>query len=352
MIRLALIGCGAAVEQLHLPALSGVSGMIATWAVDLNEKQARGVAVASNIKHVVADYRDVRDVDAVLVATPHHTHAEICEHFLLQGVHVLCEKPLSLTTTDGERLVELARKHDCVLTVGVFRRYYPISEFARNAIRQEWLGAIQSVEAEEGGEYDWDLQSRFMMERDKAGGGVLVDTGSHTVDRLLWLFDFPVVELLQYRDNSATGVESECEINGNFAWKGRKVPVRVELSRSRLLSNRFRVVMERGILDIPANLTCTASFRDERLQDDAGMAQVPIDLTSELAPGAENVMVYFREQLKDFERAIAGKGATRNDGESTLHTVRLIEKCYRERTALDEPWVNVQLEPFLKEKEA
>jgi len=94
-----------------------VPGMTATWAVDLNEKQARGVAVAYNIKHVVADYREVRDVDAVLVATPHHTHTEICEHFLRQGVHVLCEKPLSLTSSDGEKLVELARKHDPVSLV-------------------------------------------------------------------------------------------------------------------------------------------------------------------------------------------------------------------------------------------
>ena len=347
MIRLAVIGCGAAVEQLHLPALAGVTGVRATWAVDLNEKQARAIADSYNIEHVASDYRSVRDVDAVLVATPHHTHAPICEYFLRQNVHVLCEKPLALSATDGEKLVNLAQERGCVLAVGVFRRYYPISDFAKHAISKEWLGAVQSVEVEEGGPYDWDLQSRFMMERDKAGGGVLVDTGSHTIDRLLWFFDFPEVELLQYKDNSASGVESECELNALFTWKGRKVPVRVELSRSRVLSNRFRIVMDHGFLDIPANQTCTASFQDQRLGGETGLGTVPVDLASGLQSGADNVMAYFREQMQDFQRAISGNGLARNEGNSALHAVRFIERCYQERITLEEPWVDVHSKSLL-----
>jgi hypothetical protein len=75
------------------------------------------------------------------------------------------------------------------------------------------------------------------------------DFGSHTFDGLQAMFDGPG-EVLEYRDSSRGGVESDCEVRMRFSHTGRPVDGRVELSRTRNLRNSFRVRSERGTLEL------------------------------------------------------------------------------------------------------
>src|SRR5207248_2297242 len=94
------------------------------------------------------------------------------------------------------------------------------------------------------------------MRKQTAGGGVLIDYGSHTLDRLLALFDGPG-EVTDYRDNDrGGGVESDCEVRLRLTHKGRRVEGRVELSRTRNLRNSYRVRCERGVLELPSGERC------------------------------------------------------------------------------------------------
>ena len=69
-------------------------------------------------------------------------------------------------------------------------------------LQQQWLGGVVAVDAEEGGRYDWELQSRYLLDRNLAGGGVLVDTGSHLIDRLLWWLEGADIQLDEYLDDA------------------------------------------------------------------------------------------------------------------------------------------------------
>ena len=119
--RLALIGCGAAVGELHLPALASMPEARVTWIVDVQEERARAIARAYGIANVTDDYTRVVDVDAALIAVPHDLHAPIADFFLQRHVHVLCEKPLALREAQAKRLAETARAKHLVLAVGVYR---------------------------------------------------------------------------------------------------------------------------------------------------------------------------------------------------------------------------------------
>jgi predicted dehydrogenase len=340
MIRVALIGAGSAVQQLHLPAIAACGMARAEWIVDTNAPLVERVAKNHGIPRWGTDYRAVADVDAAIVGTPHFLHAEMTTHFLERGVHVLCEKPLALRTADATHLIELATAKHCVLGVGVFRRYYVVSPFVRQAIESEWLGPIVSVDAEEGGVYDWELQSRFMVERDKAGGGVLVDTGSHTLDRLLWWFGSPSLRLESYHDNSPTGVESDCVMRAAIPWQGREIPVRMELSRCRQLRNSFLIVMKNGTLEVPANVADLAWLHDQRLiKRDCDNIPLALDFSMRQQDGATNGPSAFEWQIRDFCTSIRDKQMPRNDGALCLPVVRAIEACYAQRQSLSEPWV-------------
>ncbi len=347
MIRIGLIGCGAAMQQLHLPAITQLPGIKATWIVDVEMERAAVLARKYDIPNVTDDYTQVTDVDAVLIGTPHYLHAPMTDFFLDCGVHVLCEKPLAIKISDAERLVTKARDRNLILAVGVFRRYYPISSFLRHAIEIEWLGSVERVDIEEGASYKWDLQTHSMMERRKAGGGVLIDTGSHTLDRLLWWFPKSEVMLDSYHDNSECGVETDCEIRFYVLWKGHQIYVRAELSRTRTLRNTFQIFMSSGMIEVPANIPDRGWFLDHRLSKLAeDIKPLSFDLSDQIN-GRTTIQSYFRYQLRDFCAAIKTGKEPLNAGSTVIPVVLLIESCYAKRQILQEPWVNFGMDRIL-----
>jgi predicted dehydrogenase len=340
MIRVGVIGCGAAAERLHLPAIAHLPEVEATWIVDAQLDRAKAVAQQYDVFNVTDDYTQVADIDAVLIATPPYLHAPMSEFFLAQEVHVLCEKPFTIRTADAERLVALAQERNLVLAVGVFRRYYPVSAFFRHVIETDWLGPVERVDAEEGSQYDWGPQSTFRVERDKAGGGVLIDTGSHTIDRILWWFDTPKISLESYcDDNSYDGLEADCEVRFSIQWRDRSIPVRVELSRTRNLRNTFQVFTSHGMIESPANVPNKAWFSDRRLGLTYASSPIFLDIGEQSGETGRRILSYFQDQLGDFCAAIGTGKEPLNAAQSIVPLVRLIESCYSNRQAIPQPWV-------------
>jgi len=105
---------------------------------------ARAVAVGSpppetqDVEHVLA----AADVDAVVIATPAATHADLTIRCLERGKHVLVEKPLSLSTVDSDRLEVVARRAGTVVLIGHLMLYHPAVEHLRRLVGSGELGDI------------------------------------------------------------------------------------------------------------------------------------------------------------------------------------------------------------------
>ena len=338
MMRLGVVGCGSVVQQYHLPALAGVPDVSLAGLADVNPAVLEQARSRWPAPQSVADYRELRDLDAVLIASPHSLHAPMCAHFLEQGVHVLVEKPMTTRAAEAEQLVALAAERKAVFAVGVFRRYYPSSALIRSLIQQDWLGGVAEIDAEEGGPYDWELQSRYLLDRSLAGGGVLIDTGSHLLDRLLWWFAGAQVRLERYADDSARGVEADAEIRLKLDWRGREIPCRVELSRTRALRNVIRLRMRKGWIEVGSNVPNGFHWGAEGLAGDEAAAGRLWMQCGSPADAPIPPQEYFRRQLADFVRAAATGAPPLNDAAGNLPTVRLIEECYARREPLPEPW--------------
>lgn len=333
MIRLSVIGCGAVSQQFHLPAIAASPEMKLSFVVDRDLNLAERAASRFRAARFSGDYQDVTDSDAVLIATPHALHAEMCEFFLARGLHVLVEKPLAIRSDDAERLIAIAREKRLVLAVGVFRRYYPVSTFLKHALRggsMDGLGALESIDAEEGTVYDWALQSRYLLDRAQAGGGVLIDTGSHLLDRLLWWTEAGGFEIDDYRDDSATGVEADCELRARLIVGPQSIPVRAVMSRIRHLRNTIRLQFQRGLIEMGAN-----EPSELRLRIDGWDAVSP--LVARLAPPVPP-LEFFKQQIIDFAESIQTGREPINTASSNVQTVRLIEACYRERRPFVHEW--------------
>ncbi|MCB2137277.1 MAG: Gfo/Idh/MocA family oxidoreductase [Rhodobacteraceae bacterium] len=87
-------------------------------------------------------------IDLVTVATPNATHYEIAREFLKAGIHVLCEKPMTMRVEEGEELVRLAKERDRILAVNYGYTGYPLVRHMRAMIARGDLGKVRLVVAE------------------------------------------------------------------------------------------------------------------------------------------------------------------------------------------------------------
>ena len=149
-IRMGLVGCGNRGRQI--------------WSVFLQQPNMEPTAVCDVYelyrKHMkeesgpnVREYKDLREllaspgIDAVAVTTPDHWHALITVQECEAGKDVYCEKPLSLTVDDGQKMLVAARKHDRVVQTGSQQRSGEHYERAVEMIHAGKLGEVHTIDA-------------------------------------------------------------------------------------------------------------------------------------------------------------------------------------------------------------
>jgi predicted dehydrogenase len=327
-IRLAIIGCGRAVEALHLPALAEVDALAPAIVVD--HDTARAEAMASQLGPGVAVARSIAEAadrcDAALVALPNALHAGACVDLLRRGRHVLVEKPMATTAADCNRMIAAARASGAVLSAGMVRRFIPAYRFVREVIALETLGPLRRITVREGVVYNWPAASGFFLSRRDAGGGVLVDIGSHVLDALSWWTGG--LTLASYEDDAFGGVEAECRITLTAP---RGVEITVELSRLRRLPctatlefalGTLGMHLHNGTADLALAGTRTAIRGQIGGQSNGAWTR----------PGNE-----FAMQLSAFADDIRRRAGTADTAETARDVAELFEACARIRKPLGGP---------------
>jgi predicted dehydrogenase/nucleoside-diphosphate-sugar epimerase len=342
-IRVALVGCGAISRQMHFPVLAGHKSVNLVALVDRDLSRASECAKIYGVSNVFADTAplDQTLVDAVVLATPPSHHAQAAIELMRRGLHVLVEKPMAINYADALAMVRTAEEQGVALAVGVFRRLLPTMQLAKWALESRLLGRPVGFDVEEGGFYDWAAATLTNMRRDLAGGGVLIDFGSHTFDRLFHLFPGPA-EVLEYRDNSLGGIEADCVIRLRMHDNHESVEGRVILSRTRKQANRFRIRCEQGTIEWQSTDRFLISIRPDSLEKSGSDFRPPRDYRLELAEAGqtdESWYETFSAEIDDWLGAIQTGKEPRLSGRSVLPTVKLIEDCYQQTKPLEEPWV-------------
>jgi predicted dehydrogenase len=198
MIRCAIVGAGAVVEDLHLPAFRGLPQVKLAALCEPDPTRARRLQDRSAIPRAYATLdellADDAAVDFVDIATPAHTHYELVRQALEAGLHVLVEKPLALTARQGAELDELARINHlklCVLQTYRFRG--PVLS-ADGAIAAGQLGTISQMNITCHWGHDLLEERRGWDWPEKAASLLLYELGVHYVDLALH-FAGPVADL-------------------------------------------------------------------------------------------------------------------------------------------------------------
>lgn len=123
-LRVAVVGVGQ-MGRHHVRVYSQIRGVELIGVVDPNEKHARDAANAFGCPSFNTIDPILEHVDAVSIATPPATHAEIGTQLLNRGIHCLIEKPLATTEDHCRELIQAAQKNNAILLVGHIERFNP-----------------------------------------------------------------------------------------------------------------------------------------------------------------------------------------------------------------------------------
>ncbi len=183
-ISSAVIGTGF-IGTVHIEALRRIGVRVAgilDASPDLGRRRAADLGVAKaygSLEELLAD-----DVQVVHVTSPNELHHPQVRQILAAGKHVVCEKPLAMSSAESAELVGLAADSGLVNAVNFNIRWYPINQHVASFVREGGLGDVRMVT----GHYfqDWllyDTDWNWRLEADQGGALRAVgDIGSHWLD--------------------------------------------------------------------------------------------------------------------------------------------------------------------------
>ena len=175
-----------------------------TAVCDVDEEKFSNIFVKGNIDlgsktydfskySLYTDYRKMleeEELDYVDIALPTYLHAEVSCYALRQGVHVLCEKPMALSTIECQQMIDAADDAGRQLMVAQCLRFWPEYEAVKEIVDSGRFGAPTGAYFYRGGGTPrWSFENWLLT--DEKSGGALLDQHIHDVDTLNWMFGPP-----------------------------------------------------------------------------------------------------------------------------------------------------------------
>jgi len=189
-------GQGAFIGAVHRIAarLDGCFDIVAgAFASDPARAHASAAELGVAPDRSYADFRDMAKaeaaradgIDAVSIVTPNHLHGDIAAAFLAEGISVICDKPLTATLEQAERLIAAAKASNAHFFLTHNYTGYPMIRQAQQMVADGVLGDIRIVQAHylqdwlsEAPEAD-NKQAKWRTDPAQAGGGAIGDIGTH-----------------------------------------------------------------------------------------------------------------------------------------------------------------------------
>ena len=189
-LRIALMGCGriSASYALVFPRLSDIAEFVC--AIDIEEEKARAFAAPFGAAWGTR-FEDLSDknIDIVHLCLPHYLHAPAAIRAMEAGMHVLTEKPVSITLQDADRMKAVSERTGKKLGVIFQTRYEESVQQLRRMIQDGAFGHILSARSilTWSRPYSYYEGCDWKGTWDREGGGVLIDQAIHSIDRIRYM---------------------------------------------------------------------------------------------------------------------------------------------------------------------
>jgi len=219
-----LIGCGDIARKRVAPALRDLDECDFVAISRERSDLAASFAKEFGARRWYSKWQDLlldEEIEAVYIATPVHLHAPQTIAAAEAGKHVLCEKPLAIDESEGDRMIAACHTNGVKLGVAYYRHFYPIIERAREIVRSGEIGVpvLAQINAFEPFNPSPDDPRAWLLNPQKSGGGPMFDFGCHRIEVLLNLFG-PITDVKALMTNARFNREVEDTAIALFQFAG------------------------------------------------------------------------------------------------------------------------------------
>lgn len=188
-----MIGVGGIASAVHIPGWRKIENAEIVAAADLSPLRLEVVKHEFGIDKVYTDYRamiEEQKPDVVDICTPNKVHTPAALAAIEAGCHVICEKPLAVTTDEVRLVGRAADAKGVKLMSAQHMRYTADARAIRNWVEDNGLGKVYHAKVFATRRAKLPISPGF-INQELSGGGPCMDIGVHALDLALWLMDFP-----------------------------------------------------------------------------------------------------------------------------------------------------------------
>lgn len=309
-----ILGAGIIAES-HIRAAQNLNHVQISALADLDTERAKALCNRFSLQAAVyADYQQMiveTKPDIAILCLPHFLHLPAAQFCLENGCHLLLEKPMAMNTDECDRIIALANAYRRVLMVGHVIHYYPETQILKKLVQSQELGKLLMVNDYRCCDYFTDSRPGWFLNRSQSGGGMLLNLGAHSVDRVLWVTGRQIIDQQSTIIENMPGMNVEGYANVNLTLEGN-IPAHITVYGYQVYNkNTLELFFEGGVAE--------ARFGE-------GVWLTQNGVTKKIEETFEEP---FYRQLADFIGCLEG-GENPIPGEYGRRVIACIEQCYRQ----------------------
>ena len=317
MTNWGLIGLGKIAETRVVPGFEQTTGEQLLVVAGRDAERTAAFATRHKVRGAtVAELLADPAIEAVYIAAANDLHAEYTLAAAAAGKHILCEKPLARTQDEGEAMVAACRDAGVLLGTAFMMRYHPLHAQIRDLIAAGAIGRPLQARVQNGFALRPERQT-WRIDQAAAGGGPLMDVGSHALDLLCYVLRTGVREVGAFAARQTLPGSAEDSAVVNLALHGGLLAQINVAFNTPFNRTSLEIHGSTGTIVTYGTLGQVAEGRAELhtatgVQD---LAYAPCDL--------------YGDEIEAFGRAVRGEAPLAISGEVGLDNLRVLLTAYR-----------------------
>jgi UDP-N-acetyl-2-amino-2-deoxyglucuronate dehydrogenase len=326
-LKFLLIGCGTIGER-HAKLAAAIGTVIAVCDI-IPERSRKFSKIFQCYGYTSLNemLQQQPAADALIVCTPNGLHAAHSIAAFKKGLHVLCEKPMALTETEGKKMIAAASKAQRHLMIVKQNRYNPPVAAVKQLLDKNKLGQVYSIQIN----CFWNRRAGYYTHSNwrgtkKLDGGVLFTQFSHFIDLLYWYFgnlssvngsiaNLAHQQICEVEDTGVFQFKTETGIYGTLNYTTNAALENYEGS--------LTIIAEKATIKIGGPYLNRFEYQKPVL-----IKQLAAGKKENKYKGYKGSMNNHAQVYKNFEAVLKGKKKNYTSGEEGIQSVKIIQQCY------------------------
>ena len=334
-VRWGVIGAGGIADRRTIPGMMLCDNAELVAVMEINMELAEKCRAKWGCKKAYDSEAALLadpEIDAVYIASPVFLHAKQAMAAADAGKHILIEKPLAMTSEEGQKVVEYCKEKGVLIAAGLMMRFGAYVQAMKKAVAEGKIGKPVSGYAQFTCWYP-DMPGNWRQSKKNGGGGSMMDMGVHCIDLMQYILGTKVKDVAAFHDTLTFGYEVEdsstvllrmengaqCVVQSNFNIPDDAAKWRIEIfgDQGRLIGDTVIGQVDGGSLDAMF-LGAQGAYDAQQDKKDGERSAIEVEFGN----------MYARE-VASFSNSILTGAPVEVPAEEAVQVQRVMEAAYR-----------------------